>query len=230
MEILITDDHELIRDGLRYMLRQLDEDAIILEACNCTEAVAIAKEHGQLDLILLDLSMQDSDGIEALKILRDCVPSTPIVVVSGFEDQGTVNSVLDCGAQGFIPKSSNSEVMVSALRLVFAGGIYLPPQLLESNANISRKKASMKYPAETASTQALNSHTSQELTLRQLEVLSLICKGLSNKEICRKLGLAEGTVKIHVTAILKTLAVSSRTQAVLAAQKFGLTDTRASVD
>lgn len=217
MEILITDDHALFRDGLQYVLRQLQEDVTIFEADDCDEAVRVATEHKQLDLILLDLNMQGTHGIDALKILRTCAPSVPIVIVSGCEDPDTVKAALDCGAQGYIPKSSNSNMMLVALRLVLAGGIYIPTQLLD--ARLHDTGTEVPSTAKTAD----KADTSHGLTLRQLEVLSLICNGLSNKEICRALELAEGTVKIHVTAILKGLSVSSRTQAVIAAQKFGLT-------
>ena len=226
MKILITDDHALFRDGLQYVLRQLQEDVTILEAEDCDVAVRIATKHKQLDLILLDLKMRGTHGIDALKILRTCAPSVPIVVVSGCEGPNTVRAALDCGAQGYIPKSSNSDVMLVALRLVLAGGIYIPTQLLDARLHDAREEV----PSTTKITDKAD--TSHGLTLRQLEVLSLICNGLSNKEICRALELAEGTVKIHVTAILKALRVSSRTQAVIAAQKFGLTgqQTQAAVE
>ncbi len=223
MDILITDDHALFRDGLKYVLRQLDNNMIIFEAGNCDEAVQIATEQQQLDLILLDLVMRGTNGIDALTTLRNCVPSIPIVIVSGTEEPNTIKKALDCGAQGFIPKSSNSKVMLGALRLVLSGGIYLPSLLLNDSDN----KPSNELTFDNSVTRENEQHSSPPadhgLTLRQLEVLSLICSGLSNKEISRTLDLAEGTVKIHVTAILKTLRVTSRTQAVIAAQDFGLT-------
>jgi len=223
MDILITDDHALFRDGLKYVLRQLDNDMIIFEAENCDKAVQIATEQQQLDLILLDLMMRGTSGIDALKTLRNCVPSIPIVIVSGTEDRNTVKNVLDCGAQGFIPKSSNSKVMLGALRLVLSGGIYLPTLLLNDSGTEPSNELIFDNQVNGEHKQSTPPPVDHGLTLRQLEVLSLICRGLSNKEISRALGLAEGTVKIHVTAILKTLRVTSRTQAVIAAQGFGLT-------
>ncbi len=223
MDILITDDHALFRDGLKYVLRQLDNNMIIFEAGNCDEAVQIATEQQQLDLILLDLVMSGTNGIAALKMLRNCAPSIPIVIVSGTEDRKTVKNVLDCGAQGFIPKSSSSEVMLGALHLVLSGGIYLPALLLNDSGKEPSNELMLNNEVDGGHEQPTSPPVDHGLTLRQLEVLSLLCRGLSNKEISRTLSLAEGTVKIHVTAILKTLQVTSRTQAVIAAQGFGLT-------
>ena len=167
--------------------------------------------------------MQGTSGIDALKTLRHCVPSIPIVIVSGTEEPNTVKKAFDCGAQGFIPKSSNSEVMLDALRLVLSGGIYIPSLLLNESAKSTDNKLAFDNAGNRENDLSSPLPADHGLTLRQLEVLSLICRGLSNKEISRALDLAEGTVKIHVTAILKTLRVTSRTQAVIAAQGFGLT-------
>jgi len=196
---------------------------LIYEAENCDNAVHIAMEQQQLDLILLDLVMRGTNGIDALKTLRNCVPSIPIVIVSGTEEPNTVKKALDCGAQGFIPKSSNSEIMLGALRLVLSGGVYIPSLLLNDSVKDPSNESTLGNSVNRENELHSSPPADHGLTLRQLEVLSLICRGLSNKEISRTLGLAEGTVKIHVTAILKTLRVTSRTQAVIAAQGFGLT-------
>ncbi len=221
MKILITDDHALFREGLRYVLRQLEEGVIILEAGDCHEAVRLVSEHQDLDLILLDLVMEGTRGLDALKILRDRVPSVPIVIVSAVEERDIVRQALDRGAQGYIPKSSTGAVMINALRLILSGDIYLPPLLLDT---LARQRQPVVSNNPTPAAYAASRHEGHGLTLRQLEVLSLVCQGLSNKHICRVLGLSQGTVKIHVTAILKALNVSNRTQAVLAAKRLGLTD------
>lgn len=221
MKILITDDHALFREGLRYVLRQLEEGVIILEAGDCREAVRLASEHQDLDLVLLDLVMEGTRGLDALRILRDHAPSVPIVVVSAVEERDIVRQTLDHGAQGYIPKSSTGQVMINALRLILSGGVYLPPLLLDAPTHRSQSVFS-DNPSPTA--YAAGRQAGHGLTLRQLEVLALMCQGMSNKQICRVLELSVGTVKIHVTAILKTLNVSNRTQAVLSAKRLGLTE------
>lgn len=221
MKILITDDHTLFREGLRYVLRQLEEGVLILEAGDCREAVRLASEHPDLDLVLLDLVMEGTRGLDALRILRDHAPSVPIVVVSAVEERDIVRQTLDHGAQGYIPKSSTGQVMINALRLILSGGVYLPPLLLDAPARHTQAVVS-DNPSPAA--YAAGRQAGHGLTLRQLEVLALMCQGMSNKQICRVLELSVGTVKIHVTAILKTLNVSNRTQAVLSAKRLGLTE------
>jgi len=128
-------------------------------------------------------------------------------VVSALEDPGTVRSALARGAMGFIPKSSSNEVMLNALRLVLSGGRYLPPEILSGDGSAAAPPSSIDQV---------------HLTDRQREVLALMVQGKSNKHICRELGLAEATVKIHVTAILRALRVTSRAQAIVAVNQLGL--------
>jgi DNA-binding NarL/FixJ family response regulator len=213
VKILVADDHELIREALRHVLKLLDEKVIVLEVQDGGSALRLVNEHGDLDLLLLDLNLPGSDGFATLSELRRDHPALPVVILSGQEDATTMRTVLDRGAMGFIPKSANNAVMVSALRLVLSGGRYVPPELLNAapgsilpNTNLSAPKS----PADLG------------LTERQLDVLALMAQGKSNKLICRELGLAEATVKIHVTAILRTLKVSSRAQAIVAVNRLGL--------
>jgi DNA-binding NarL/FixJ family response regulator len=207
MKILVVDDHVLIREALRGVLGELKPDAIVLEAQDSRTAVQLIAEHSDLGLILLDLNLPDRDGFDLLAELRQRHAAIAIVVLSGFHDRANVVRALDHGALGFIPKSARREVMVSALNLVFAGGVYVPPEILDS-------------PQPTG-TDPRASPADLGLTERQIDVLALMMQGKSNKAICRTLALAEPTVKNHVTAILKALKASNRTEAVIAATARG---------
>lgn len=208
MKILIADDHALFREGLRYLLAGLDDNVEVFEAKDGAEALALVAAHPDLDLILLDLAMPGMDGFVGLRALRARVPAVPIVILSSSEEPTDIRLALDGGAMGFVPKSSGSEVMLGALRLVLAGGVYLPPAFLE------RSRAG-KSPIMSAAPTLEN----LGLTARQYDVLRLLGHGKSNKEIARVLDLAEGTVKLHVSAILKALDAANRTQAVIAAAR-----------
>ena len=206
MKILVVDDHVLIREALRGLFRDLRPEAIVLEAADAARAVALLAEQPDVALILLDLSLPDRDGLGLLAELRARHPGISVVVLSGFADRANVMRALDLGALGFIPKSAGREVMTSALSLVFSGGVYIPPEILASNALTAKPQLP---PSDLG------------LTGRQTDVLALMMQGKSNKAICRRLDLAEATVKNHVTAILKALGVSNRTEAVLAASARG---------
>ena len=206
MKILVADDHALFRDGLRYLLGQLGEPVEVLEAKDGAAALELAGAHPELELVLLDLGMPGVDGLAGLRLLRARSPAVPVVILSGSEEPADVRQALDAGALGFIPKSSTSQVMLSALRLVLSGGMYLPPSYLE-------RAQSVRVPLAASSLDSLG------LTPRQLDVLRLLGQGHSNKEIARVLQLAEGTVKLHISAILRALGVDNRTRAVVAAAR-----------
>lgn len=202
MEILIADDHALIREALRHLLQELESDTTVIEATDGESARCAVAAHPNLDLALLDLKLPGVNGLELLTELRRGYPDLPIVVLSAVEDAATMRYVLDRGAMGFIPKSSSNRIMLGALQLILSGGRYLPPQLFSASPVAPRSALDLK------------------LTERQRDVLRLMIKGQSNKEICRELGLAEPTVKIHVTAILRALQVTSRAQAIVAINRF----------
>jgi DNA-binding NarL/FixJ family response regulator len=205
MKVLVIDDHTLVRDALRGVLTELLDGVIVLEASDCGQATRLIEEHADLRLILLDLNLPDRDGFAFLAELRERHAPISLVVLSGFHDRDNVIRALDLGALGFIPKTSEREVMMSALRLVLAGGIYIPPQALAAD-----RPAQSAAPARPVSPSELG------LTGRQMEVVALMMRGKSNKAISRILDVAEPTVKHHVTAILKALKVTNRTEAVLA--------------
>jgi len=213
MKVLVVDDHVLIREALRGVLKELKEDATVLEAPDCGQAMRQIAEHQDLALILLDLNLPDGNGFAVLTELRQRYPAISIVVLSGFHDRANVVQALDLGAMGFIPKTSPREVMVNALRLVFSGGIYIPPEILiRGETGAGAAPAAPKPPISPGDL---------GLTERQVEVLALMMQGKSNKAICRVLDLAEPTVKNHVTAILKALEVTNRTEAVIAVTALG---------
>jgi DNA-binding NarL/FixJ family response regulator len=205
MKILVVDDHVLIRDALRG----------VLEASTSGQTMALVAEHSDLNLILLDLHLPDRDGFSVLRDLRERYPGISVVVLSGQQDRGSVTKALDLGALGFIPKSGQREVMLGALQLVFAGGIYIPPEILVRSDQPAAPGGAKRTERPHASPADLG------LTGRQLDVLALMMQGKSNKAICRVLNLAEPTVKNHVTAILKALQVTNRTEAVIAVGELG---------
>jgi len=214
MKVLVVDDHVLIREALRGVLKELKDDATVIEASNCQQAMRLVEEHTDVGLVLLDLNLPDRNGFDVLAELRERHPAISAVVMSAFNDRDTVTRALDLGALGFIPKSATRELMLSALRLIFSGGIYIPPDIL------ARQTA--QPPSNTSGTEPRSSSPRDlGLTDRQVDVLALMMQGKSNKAICRILDLAEPTVKNHVTAILKALKVSNRTEAVIAVGALG---------
>jgi len=213
MKVLVVDDHMLIREALRGVLREIAADSTILEAADSSEAARLVAENPDLELILLDLNLPGRSGFELLAELRDCHPAISAIVLAASQDRNDIARALDLGALGYIPKSAKREVMLSALELIFSGGIYVPPEILNRVP-----------PFPTPNSGSGSRRTAAELgvTERQMEVLLLMMHGKSNKAICRDLGLAEPTVKNHVTAILKALKVTNRTEAVIAAGALGL--------
>jgi len=210
MKILLVDDHALFRDGMRYVLRKLDEHVVILDAGNFQDALDLAKNNADLDLALLDLNMPGSEGAASVKLFHAAYPDVPLVVVSGTDQRDDIERVMNSGAMGFISKMSSGQDMIHALRLVLDGGVYLPPQLLQHVLNQVREDKRSWRSNEFG------------LTVRQMEVLQQLAAGLTNKDIGLAIGLAEGTVKIHVAAIFQALRVNKRIDAVQAAQRLGL--------
>jgi DNA-binding NarL/FixJ family response regulator len=209
MKILVVDDHALVREGLRQVLKGLDENVEVLDAPHCARAFDLADLHPDLDLVLLDYHLPDMDGLSALETLRSRHPELPVVMLSGSVDPYIMNQVLGRGAAGFVTKSGMSEELLTALRAVLNGDIYMPalwhatprPSLL-ADPNADRPNR-------------------PHFTSKQLEVLNELMAGMSNREICEKLGIGAETVKNHVTAILRAFGVQTRTQAVLAANRLG---------
>ena len=217
MKILVVDDHPLIREALSHVLRGLGATVELHEAESCPQAMEQMRGNPDTSLILLDLALPGVDGFEALRQLREQFPAVPVVVLSAYEDQNTVMRALDGGAMGFIPKTSATPVLIHALQLVLSGGVYLPASVLEKQDGSAHSG-----PPPAAGTPKLRAPREIGLTERQSQVLALMLHGKPNKLICRELNLSENTVKIHISAILRTLSVSNRTQAVIAASRLGL--------
>lgn len=199
MKVLHIDDHTLFRAGMRHIIQQLQAQTEFLEAPSIKTALANIPVHQDIDLLLLDLAPFDENHLNGFNTLRERLPNTAIVVVSASEQPEHINTALAAGAGGYIPKSATGITLIRALNLVLAGGIYAP-------RSKGRHTASNTKPA---SNQAMT-----KLTQRQAEVFALMAQGLSNKAIARKLFISEATVKGHVTAILTTLGVANRVQAI----------------
>ena len=207
MKILIADDHALFRDGLALRLEQIAPEAAISQASGYSQIFKIIKSGNNFDILVLDVEMQDMPWLESLKQIRETAPQTKIIVVSASEDPRTIRTILSTGVKGYIPKRSDIKVFNNAFKLISDGGIYVPPNLIDNNNtnNISGKNTGIKV-----------------LTARQSQVLDLIAQGKSNKQIAYDMGVSESTVKLHINALLRSLHVSNRTQAVVTAQKIGL--------
>ena len=215
MKILVIDDHVLIRQAMQGVLKKLRRDTVVLEAPNYEQAMQIIANHPDISLVLLDLTLPDRDGFSVLAELRERYPAVSIVVLSAVQDPANVMKALDLGALGYIPKSAQSDVILNALRSVISGGIYIPPEIL------AREELSNSTPRQLGGERSRVSPADVGLTDRQLVVLALVMQGNNNKTICRMLNLAEPTVKNHVTAILRALKVSNRTEAVIAVHQLG---------
>ena len=201
MKILVVDDHSLIREGLRQVLRGLEEDVEVFDAANGARAFEIARQQPDLDLVLLDYHLPDYTGLQAIDVFAREHPSLPIVMLSGSVNPRIMQEVMARGASAFVTKSGMSEELLSVIRLVLAGGVHVP------------KAGNDPYvPAAPALL---------PLTPRQEEVLQLLLDGYTNKEMGRILSVSEETVKNHVSSILRTFGVSTRTQAVVAANRHG---------
>jgi DNA-binding NarL/FixJ family response regulator len=204
LRILIADDHPLMRAALASALAALGPDVQFVEAANHTETLARLDAPPVPDLLLLDLRMPGANGLDGVREVRARAPHVPLAIVSAEQDAGAIRAALAMGVSGFIPKTDSPAVIASAVRLILAGGVYVPPQLVTA----------------TQSPASVNGEASAGLTARQMDVLRLLARGWSNKAIARELGVSEGTVKVHLLAVFRALDVRNRTAAVLEAQRF----------
>jgi DNA-binding NarL/FixJ family response regulator len=217
MKVLVVDDHPLIRTGVRGMLARHDQACDVAEAEDCNSALALLANGGNApDMILLDLNLPDCSGLAALDAVRAAAPSTPVVVLSAEEDRHTILDALNRGAMGFIPKSMNPDLVWSALGLVLAGGVYVPHTVVARQGNGSNGRSNKPVPGNAPTLASLG------LTERQIDTLRMLVKGLPNKIIARNLGISEATVKVYVSAALRAMNVTSRTQAVIWLARHGI--------
>jgi DNA-binding NarL/FixJ family response regulator len=214
LRFLIVDDHPLLRGAVRNYLETLGDTVRCEQASSLHEALQLLSASPRFDLVLLDLALPDAVSVSGLETLRLRYPSVPVLVVSGTHDPATVDRCLRAGAAGFLPKTAHAERLASAVRTVADGGVYVPPELAPpEHAWLAR---TLPRPGPPGDVRQLG------LTDRQSDVLRLILRGLPNKLIGRQLQLAEGTVKVHVSAVLRALGVRNRTQAIVAANRMGL--------
>jgi DNA-binding NarL/FixJ family response regulator len=213
MRFLVVDDHILFREGLKFMLRNLERDIVVEEASTCEQAIKMAAGPAAYDLVLLDLNLPGHGGLDALAAFKSALPHAPLVILSGEDDPALVRKAIDQGAMGFIPKTSTPKVMIEAVQLILNRGTYLPPHCLERpHPKVSERHAGYG-PVKTSPA---------DLSPRQSEVLRLLMRGCPNKVIARQLGISESTVKTHVVQVMRTLGASNRTQAVYAAARSGM--------
>lgn len=206
MNVLIVDDHPLYREGIKVLLAGLDPTITTQGVSRVDEVAAVTSAGGgaPVDLVLLDMNLPGMSHMVALREIQARFEGVPVVVVSGEEDPALALSAIDAGASGFIPKSTDPEITVQALRLVLAQGVYLPPMALQHAA---QRRAASPVPA---------------LSEKQSAVLQRLLQGKSNKLIARDLDIAEGTVKAHLWAVYQALGVNSRSQAMCKAYELGL--------
>jgi DNA-binding NarL/FixJ family response regulator len=221
LKFILVEDHYLVREGLKLAIRQLDRHSTVLEAESVAEAAELYQANPDVDLVLLDLGLPGTTGMDSLVSLYHLCPGARVVVISGTHDLKTVRAALKRGILGFIPKLSGSTPLANALRFVLNGDIYVPPEVfIDDGADDEPAPVPAPIPALPGRAKA-STPKDAGLTARQIDVLRLLLEGKSNKQICRDLELAMGTVKSHVAAILQVLGTASRSQAVAAIEDLG---------
>lgn len=218
MKILVADDHELFLKGMEIMLSTHYPQSDFVFAHNYNEIFDIISKQDDFDVIMTDLAMPGDVWSNAIQKIHNNLPETPIIILSAVFDKEIVNKTIDIGVSGYLSKTSSQSEILEALDLVISGGVYLPNDFLKTQ-DLSDATLSSKI---LESIQQSNTVTDKHLTQRQQAVLECMASGLANKQIAYELGLTEGTVKLHVTAILKILGVYNRTAAVIEATKLGL--------
>ena len=210
MKVLVVDDHSIVRDGLAALLEQVSPEFEVFQAGDAEEGLQLLDQVGDFDLVILDLFIPGVDGFEAISAFGLKRPELPVIVLSSSEDSDDVRRALASGALGYVPKSASQHVLLSAIKLVMNGDLYVPPLVLSKSSD------------SNSQTGDLPKANGKLLTPRQREVLILLCEGNPNKAIAAKLNLSEKTVKTHISLIYKALNVANRMQALKAAREAGL--------
>lgn len=219
-KILIAEDHPLVREGIKKLLTELTNEEYILEAELGKDVLDHIDQNTDIGLVVLDFMLPDTNGFDLLKTITNTRPGLPVAILSAYDDSELMRKCLDHGASGFIPKSAAQAVILNALRLIMSGGIYIPPEMMR-NPRYNTQESSNNTNFIFNSSRKIYGLT-YRLTERQLQVLKHIAEGHSNKDIAELLDVSENTVKVHVAAILKSLEVNNRTEAVIVSQKIGV--------
>jgi DNA-binding NarL/FixJ family response regulator len=221
VKVLLVDDHALVRDGLSLLLPKLDPTFVPIGVASCEEALALLDRDTEIALVLMDLSLPGMSGADGIKAIRSKYPDIPIVALSGSADRQTILQSIKSGAMGFIPKSYTGERLFGALQYILVHkGTFLPAEMLlyegvEASPNLETVAKALTEDS-TVDPKRLG------LTPRQADVLYLVLQGKSNKAIARTLHIEDTTVRSHVTAVLRALNVTTRTEAVIAAHRMKL--------
>jgi DNA-binding NarL/FixJ family response regulator len=203
--ILIVEDHALVREAMAQTLARLEAGTECVEAMNSEEALARLEESPDWDLAVIDLMLPDLNGFSLLAVLAKRFPDVPTIVVSALDDAASIRRAIKGGASGFVSKASSGDVLRAAVKCVLAGGIYAPDLEPENPAKRADAPVSERFG----------------LTAGQTRVLDLLAQGKTNREIADFLGLSEGTVKVHMSAIFRALNVSNRAQALVVISRNG---------
>jgi DNA-binding NarL/FixJ family response regulator len=230
MKVLLIDDHPLILQALQSVIQGLGSDTTVVGAGSARVARETLKADPDFDLVLLDLQLGDADGFDVLVEFRSKYPALPVVVVSASDRTSDVIRAIDLGAMGFVPKRASNDTLFEALHMVMSGGIYVPPMTMGSEPPAPKPEGDtvpsvlrvLREQSQDSGFQQQSPLATLGLTPRQTEVLALLLKGHPNKLIARELNVSVETVKDHVAAVLRTLNVSSRTQAVLAVSQMSI--------
>jgi DNA-binding NarL/FixJ family response regulator len=206
IRVVIVDDHSVVRSGLEQFLATTADIELVATAANGIEALARVREF-EPDVVLMDLSMPEMDGIEATRRIAQHHPSSRVLVLTSFSDQTRILDALEAGADGYLLKHADPDDIADGIRAVHAGQSPLDPKAARTLLESSR-----------------GGRTASQLTEREREVLLLVREGLANKQIARRLGIAERTVKAHLTSVYQRLGVTDRTQAALWASEHLTTD------
>ncbi|AMH43991.1 MAG: response regulator transcription factor [Pseudomonadota bacterium] len=220
MRFLVADDHELIRQGVKSLLRGLDPDAQFDEADSWETLAAAARPEANHDLAIVDLHMAGMEGAASLQTLLKANPALPLVVLSAEESADEMRAVLAAGALGFVPKREPASVMLKAIELVLLGGAYVPIEALsllgpgQAPAPVAERSGAAVVEALPVGIQPHHRHLMENLSPRQQEIMRLVYRGWTNKMIARELGVAEGTVKVHLSVMFRALCVHNRSAAI----------------
>lgn len=220
MKFLIADDHELFLQGLEFILSKEYLQTEIVTAKSYTDIFTILEKQRDFNLILTDLAMPGSDWLDAIGKIHHMCPDIPVIIISAVFEREILQKTYNLGVSGYVSKAFPKNLIISAINLVLAGGMYIPPEILQMSLKSSSE--SVRQIAQDLSKSTEKTADSFNITPRQKEVLECMAEGLSNKQIAYNLGLSEGTVKIHITQLMRTLEVTNRTAAVRKAAKCGL--------